>query len=689
MRRFWIGPHSLAAQMILSFVALVLLTATAAGLPAFWLVRGRLEDQAWAQVDQGVRAAGALYEARQSELAGLAVLTAQRPTLQERLEQGEAAALESYLHTLRAGMELDLVLLCDAGRREIVQTGGPISAGLCQTLPDGVSFHLEGASRQVWLLGVHPIGDEQSALGMVIVGLLLDDSFAVQMRAQTGLEHTLLLDGQPLVTSLSGDICSRTAGSRARGDDGRWTFSLEGRPFYALRLPLGAEGLEAEVSLAVSSIAAARRSLAWTLAGSILVTAVAGSVVVVLLARRIGRPLVQLAGRAAALRQGDLDRPVSVGTPVREVAQLSEALEGAREELRQSLVDLQRERAWGTHLLEAIVEGIVTLDRRGHVTFFSHGAERITGWQRKDVLGRSCDQVFKPLETDKPFSQLIPSPGRRQKILVELRDGRQAILAVTGARLLPAEAGDARVALVFRDVSEAEAVHRLLGHFLANVAHEFRTPLSALAASVELLMDQAPDLSADELEELLTSLHLGVLGLQTLIDNLLESASIEAGHFRVYARPSSLDDIFAEAIRTMQPLLDKRGQRLVIELPTNIPVVQVDPRRTVQVLVNLLSNASKYGPDDAEIEIGAATRGECVLVTVADSGPGVPLAYRADLFRRFVQPGLGNDKAQVGAGLGLSVVKAVVEAQGGEVGIDDYDGGGSVFWFTLPRQREP
>jgi signal transduction histidine kinase len=217
------------------------------------------------------------------------------------------------------------------------------------------------------------------------------------------------------------------------------------------------------------------------------------------------------------------------------------------------------------------------------------------------------------------------------------------------------------------------------------VAHEFRTPLSALAASVELLLDQAPDLTTEELDELLNTVHLGVLGLQTLIDNLLESASIEAGRFRVYPRTSSVTEIIAEAIRTMQPLLDKHNQRLVVELPAAIPQVRADARRTVQVLVNLLSNASRYGPDDVEIEVGAAVSGDWVRVTVADTGPGVPPEYRDALFRRFVYPDTGNDRAQVGAGLGLSVVKAVVEAHGGEVGLKDRAGGGSVFWFTLPK----
>ena len=283
---------------------------------------------------------------------------------------------------------------------------------------------------------------------------------------------------------------------------------------------------------------------------------------------------------------------------------------------------------------------------------------------------------------------MIPAPGGRSKIALKLADGRQAILAFTGARLLPPEGGDARVALVFRDISEEEAMHRLLGHFLARVSHEFRTPLSAVAAAVELLMDQAADMSTDEIQELLTSLHLGVLNLQKLVDNLLESANIEAGRFQVRPRPCNLDEIIAEAVRTMQPLLSKHGQRLTVELPASIPVVQADPRRTVQVVVNLLSNASKYGPINAEIIIGVSVAHGWVRVTVSDEGPGIAAKRRADLFERFAaSEGTSGDR-QAGFGLGLSVVKAIVEGHNGQVGVDDRPGGGSVFWFTLPADGE-
>jgi signal transduction histidine kinase len=113
--------------------------------------------------------------------------------------------------------------------------------------------------------------------------------------------------------------------------------------------------------------------------------------------------------------------------------------------------------------------------------------------------------------------------------------------------------------------------------------------------------------------------------------------------------------------------------------------VEADPRRAVQVLINLLSNASKYGPDDAEIEIRATVSGGWARIGVSDSGPGVPLADREELFRRFkASKRKDSERAQLGAGLGLSVVKTIVEAHGGKVGIDDRSGGGAVFWFTLP-----
>ncbi len=689
--------HSLPAQIILRFTAVIVLTAAAIGLPAIWLIRGQLEHQAWSQVDQGYRAAQALYAAKQSEVGVFAILTAQRPTLHELLAQEDKAAVDGYLRILRTGTGLDLVLVCDADHAMIASTEELLSGGLCESWAGG-GFYIVSAGTlpQAWMVAVHPVESQAIAPADVIVGVKLDADFAAQMRTQTGLDHTIWAAGQPVATSLNADIAQLAAASHQCSpsttpeDAARATFELDGRPYYSAQFLLDTADLSAEVALSVADITALQRRLAWIVAGGILTVTAAGSALGIYLARRISRPLVRLADAAAELSKGDLSSPIHVDAWVGEVGEVARALEGARVDLLHNLTDLQREKAWVDHLLESIVEGIMTLDRYGRITYFSHGAERITGWSRDKILNRSCDCVFRLIETNELFSQFIPAPGKRKRISVELAGGRQATLAISGARLAPLEAGDAQVALVFRDVSDEDALRRLLGYFLANVTHEFRTPLSALAASVELLLDQAPDLSPAELQELLISIHLGTLGLQTLVDNLLDSASIEAGRFRILPRQSDLGEIIAGAAQTMQPLFEKYAQHLIVELPATIPSLRVDMRHIVQVLINLLSNASKYGPSDAEITIRASVDDNWCKVEVADQGKGIPSEQRANLFHRFVNPGVVNGHATVGVGvgLGLSVVKAIVDAHGGQVGVDDRTGGGAIFWFTLPIATE-
>jgi signal transduction histidine kinase len=138
----------------------------------------------------------------------------------------------------------------------------------------------------------------------------------------------------------------------------------------------------------------------------------------------------------------------------------------------------------------------------------------------------------------------------------------------------------------------------------------------------------------------------------------------------------------------MHPLLEKYDQRLVVQVPQELPEVLADPRRVAQVLVNLLSNASKYGPSDEEIELQATLEAGWVRVAVADRGPGISGGRREMVFRRFEYPSAADSPTKVGAGLGLSVVKAIVEAHGGQADVQERPGGGSIFWFTLAVARE-
>jgi len=687
---------SLPLQMILGFVFVVVLTTVTIGVPTIWLLRHELDRQAWALVDQGVRAADAFCAVQQREIVNFATLTAERPTLHRLLGENNRRDLFDYLVTIKNAVGYDLIVVCDMDDQVVSATENTIPDQICVEEKTG-GIYLAGNQEfpQALMTATHPVSVDSQTIGFVIVANRIDHTFATQMQAFSGLENTLLINGQIVASSFDENLTDlfgirhQLVGVIAPVGMERSQFELDGQPYYAEKVSLEYLGVSVEVALLVADIVLSQQRLLWLLIGGNLGVALLVSALGVYISRQISQPLVDLAETAVEFSRGELGSPVSIEARVREAVLVGQALESARVNLLQTLTDLRREKVWTNHLLESIVEGIMTLDEDNHIAFFSHGAERITGWTRADVLNRSCDEFFKPVDIELPFSQVIPSFGMRKRIVVQMAGERVATLAITGAHLTLPEAGEAQIALVFRDISEEDLIHHLLGHFIANIVHEFRTPLAALNASIELLLDLEEQGDPAERQALLQGLQVSVINLQTLVDNLLESASFEAGHFRVWPRPYELSDLVSEAVRIMQPLLEKYGQELQIELPQDIPLIQVDPRRTVQVLVNLLSNASKYGPPDAEIVLTASVETNRVRVKVVDRGPGISPKKREKLFQRFTYRGMADTDIRVGVGLGLSVVKAIVEAQGGKTGVDTPPGDGTVFWFTLPVAEEP
>lgn len=688
MIRKLFDSRSLFVQMVMAFIAVVFLASIAIGIPAIWLLQNQLDHQARTQIDGGRRVTMALYEFQYNEILDLATIAAQRPTMQELLIERDADRLADYLATLEAGAGLDGVLICDTRGQLFAGTVSSLDESTCTSWKDGI-YHNDQKSNSVYLTANHPIEAQGSPLGDVFVYRKLDHAFVSQLFDQTGLEHLLWQDGHLVASSISEDEPGAPRDMAPGEEFSVDRINLNGVTYYSGYFPLDPSGLSTEVLLDVTDLVATQTRLIRIMVVSILGVSLVGSVFGILIVRRINRPLLQLSEAAARFGTGDMESPVQIDTGLSEITQVAETLENARLDLLATLTSLEKERDWSEHLLASIVEGIITIDDELRITFFSHGAESILGIGAEEAIGRNINEIFKFIDKQKTFEDILPDTlDHRQKIDVFLPDQRMASLAITGARLARSGESKSETVLVFRDISQEEAVHRLLGQFLANIAHEFRTPLSALEASVELLLDQTPELSKTELLELHTSLHLGVLGLHTLVDNLLESANIEARRFRVSPKPCDLKDVIAEAVQTMQPLLNKYGQHLTINLPLDDLVVRADPRRTVQVLTNLISNAIRYGPPNEEIALSVSLAGDFALVEVLDKGPGILPEDRLNLFRRFVFPQFTDQISSAGAGLGLSVVEAIVTAHGGKVGVDDRPGGGSNFWFTLPLVKD-
>lgn len=397
------------------------------------------------------------------------------------------------------------------------------------------------------------------------------------------------------------------------------------------------------------------------------------------------------------------------------------------------LESLAQAHDWLDNLVHSIVEGVVIFDDAGSVTFLNEKAAELTGGTVAEAVGQQVDLLFPAtdeagsrvalsqfvgggkyriqlLKPGKVVERPVRLPGQlaRRRLGTGLLSREPlALLEITVMRLpmplvyrgrIDQEAGsDAgatsghpakalQTALILRDIGEEEALRQLRAYFLANITHEFRTPLSTWNASMELLLNET-DLTASEMRELLKPLHLSLLSLQTLIENLLESSTIEAGRFVLHRQPVDLEQVISAAVQIVHPLLERRRQTLVRPAPALLPPLAADPARLTQVLVNLLSNAGKYSPPGSTVTLEIALRVGWLAVSIADQGPGIPPQERQKLFQRFVR--LGIDTAhQYGIGLGLYLVKTTVEAHGGHVGVDEQVGGGARFWFELPIEPE-
>jgi PAS domain S-box-containing protein len=668
---------------------LTIFSVTAVGLTALQINYRYLENDKRAQSMNMIRK---YYQAQEHEITNMVVLAASRPSLASLMQQKDAAALKNYLTGFLNGMtHIDAIFICDTSGKLLASTPNAPQIKNCdyETNPLYTVIYEEGTP-QAWLLRGRQIRNQDQTLGTVMLGLQLDNAFLVEMCDTCNLYHTLIHEGQVVATSFGPNYSKKSnlqiMPATLADEQFKESFTIQDHEYYVSYFPLNGNELTVEVALDITTIKQDQRQQELFLSIVILVVILISVLFAIFLAQCIQRPLAQLVRKTNMIENPDLSKPIRVDTKLEEVVELSSVLEESRSRIQAALTSLQAEKQWNDLLLQSIVEGIIILNQ-DDIIYFSPGAERITGWAEKDALHSSINDILKPTESTNSFLSLLPSLGEKLRQTFILKEEQKKILAITHAKLPATEIDNAATVLVLRDVSEEEALNHLLGSFLGNITHEFRTPLSALTASIEILLDESDHLTQLEMKELLRSIHLSILNLENLIDNLLEGSSIETGRFKVNPQPTDIRNVIKTATTTMEPLLRKYGQTLKINQPKTLPLVLIDARRIVQVIINLLSNASKYGPNDSEIIFSVREQGAFIEISVADQGEGIPIEVRDKIFSGIAVPN-HNGVLQKGARLGLMVTQTIIKAHQGEIGVREHAGGGAEFWLTIPITGE-
>lgn len=240
-----------------------------------------------------------------------------------------------------------------------------------------------------------------------------------------------------------------------------------------------------------------------------------------------------------------------------------------------------------------------------------------------------------------------------------------------------------------RDV-EAALAERLrandtrVARFLGMISHELRTPLSSVLAFAEFLEDGLGGPLTKDQGVYVNRIQVATAQMQRLVDDLLDYHRVSQGRFQLACRPLNYTELVKAAVAQARPAFQAKQQRLETILPHHLAPVYGDPERLAQVLLNLLSNASRYTPEGATVRVEVAREGVEVATRVVDNGPGIPKEAMAHLFEPFFQVQAGATSRQSGLGLGLAIARGLVLAHLGDLSVESTPGKGSIFTIRLP-----
>jgi signal transduction histidine kinase len=270
-----------------------------------------------------------------------------------------------------------------------------------------------------------------------------------------------------------------------------------------------------------------------------------------------------------------------------------------------------------------------------------------------------------------------PVVGLTQATRVVARGGPPPSVPVVGKDEI-AELGHAFNRMAARLAEEDEQRRRLF----AGIAHELRTPLSVIQGMLEAMLDHVVEPTAERL----AVLHNQAVLLERLITDLRDLSLAQTGQLRLHRRTIDLSGVVRETVEALAPLADERTVSLRVELPAKLLPVQADPDRFRQVVQNLVENALRHTPSGGEVRVILNNNGDGVHMVVADTGTGIGAQDLPHIFEHFYRADESRARSSGGTGMGLAIVKSLVEAHGGRVSVESAPGAGTIFTITLPRQ---
>jgi two-component system phosphate regulon sensor histidine kinase PhoR len=470
------------------------------------------------------------------------------------------------------------------------------------------------------------------------------------------------------------------ARAEGRGRAVRFSDSVNREMLYlAARLGPGAGGAGfVRLATPLADFQERLAALRWRLLGvSLLVLALAGGAFL-WLSRRFSARVAALAEFARRVAGGDF-RPLPVERGSDELAELARALNATAGELDRTIRTLTEERNRSSTILSSMAEGVAVIGADRRVLYCNAAFCQALALREEQCAGRPAGEILRQPELLAAVQQALAGASVQTEVSVGTVRPRSFAAAVA-----PVRAGsEAGAVVVLHDITELRRLERVRRDFVANVSHEFKTPLTAIQGFAETLLGGALA-EPENRRRFVEIIREHAVRLARLTDDLLKLSSIEAGKLELELGAVDPAELVESCLETTRLAAGGRRLRLEAAAPAGLPPVRGDRNRLREVLQNLLDNAVQYTLDGGVIRVEAARDGDAVVFTVADTGIGIPAAEQGRIFERFYRVDAARSREVGGTGLGLAIARHIVEAHGGRIWVESQVGAGSRFSFSVP-----
>ena len=410
---------------------------------------------------------------------------------------------------------------------------------------------------------------------------------------------------------------------------------------------------------------------------ALCITALLGN----LLSRTFTGPIKEVTSKAERLAKGDFGQTIAVKSRD-EVGQLTEMFNYLTVRLKSTLDEMSREKKKVEAILTNMTDGIIAVNAEGVVIHANPAAYKIFNIREEDLYNRNFDDAAQKLDLGITFNDILNDSDNNYNIL----SINNLIIKISVVQIINEQNKAEGAMLVLQDVTEQEKLDKMRKEFVANVSHELRTPLTTIRSYTETLLDGALD-NKEYTLNFLKVINSESERMTRLVKDLLQLSKLDYDKMEWNMKSLSILNILRDCVVKMEMAAKQKNQSLSFEAIGELCEINGDKDRIEQVIINIISNAIKYTPENGSIKVTAKRLKDSVEIRIADSGIGIPKDDLPRLFERFYRVDKARSRSMGGTGLGLSIAKNIVEAHKGSIRIESEYGKGSEVIINFPCEE--